>query len=143
LAGIKEDMMTHNRIRTFNKYITNRITRRFASFSHGPFALIRHVGRRSGKPCETPIMVEPTAEGFVIALTYGESVDWYRNVLAAGHSTLLWHGRVYTLSKPEPIDEQTALPLFFPFQRLILRIRGIPPFVFMKSEGSTSCSQRA
>ena len=56
--------MTHNRIRTFNKYVTNRITRRFASFSHGPFALIRHVGRRSGKLYETPIMVEPTAEGY-------------------------------------------------------------------------------
>lgn len=134
--------MTRNRIRTFNKYITNRITRRFASFSHGPFALICHVGRRSGKPYKTPIMVEPIAEGFVIALTYGESVDWYRNVQAAVSSSLLWHGRVYTLKKPEPIDAQTALPLFSPFQRLILRIRGIPPFVFMKSEGSGSTSPR-
>jgi hypothetical protein len=61
--------MSNNRIRAFNKHITNRITRRFARFSRGPFALVRHVGRRSGKPYETPIMVEPTADGFVIALT--------------------------------------------------------------------------
>jgi len=79
-------------------------------------------------------MVEPTAESFVIALTYGESVDWYRNVLAAGHATLLWHGRDYALGKPEPIAVQTALPLFSPFQRLILRMRGTQHFVSMQSQ---------
>ena len=45
--------MSHNRIRTFNKYITSPLLRTFASRSHGPFAIIRHVGRRSGKPYET------------------------------------------------------------------------------------------
>jgi hypothetical protein len=34
-------------------------------------------------------MVEPTTDGVVIALTYGPEVDWYRNVLAAGHCELL------------------------------------------------------
>jgi deazaflavin-dependent oxidoreductase (nitroreductase family) len=135
--------MSHNRIRTFNKHIINRITRQFASFSRGPFALVHHVGRRSGKPYETPIMVEPTVGGFVIALTYGESVDWYRNVLAAGHAALLWHGREYALGKPEPIAVQTALPLFSPFQRLILRMLGTQHFVSMKSQGRVSASQTA
>lgn len=126
--------MSHNRIRTFNKYITNRITRRFASFSRGPFALIRHIGRRSGKTYETPIMVEPVGDDFVIALTYGPEVDWYRNVLAAGHCTLLWHGRVYALDKPEPMAVQMALPVFPQPQRLILRMLGTQHFVRMKSE---------
>src|SRR5450631_3055112 len=92
---------TPNRMRIFNKYITNRLTRSFASFPSGPFALVQHIGRRSGKPYETPIMIEPIQEDFVIALTYGESVDWYRNVQAAGHCSVLWHGRIYTLGKPE------------------------------------------
>jgi deazaflavin-dependent oxidoreductase (nitroreductase family) len=130
--------MSNNRIRAFNKHITNRITRRFARVSRGPFALVRHVGRRSGTPYETPIMVEPTAEGFVVALTYGESVDWYRNVLSAGHAGLLWHGRDYALGKPEPIAAQTALPLFSPLQRLILRLRGTQHFVRMKAQGKVS-----
>jgi hypothetical protein len=43
-------MMLRNRMRIFNKYVTNRVLRGLASFSHGPFAIIRHVGRRSGKP---------------------------------------------------------------------------------------------
>ena len=134
--------MSHNRIRAFNKRITNRITRRFASFSRGPFALVRHVGRRSGKPYETPIMVEPTAEGFVIALTYGESVDWYRNVLAAGQATLRWHGRDYALGKPEQVAIQTALPLFSPFQRLILHMLGTHHFVRMQFQQGAGASPR-
>jgi deazaflavin-dependent oxidoreductase (nitroreductase family) len=124
--------MSHYRIRTFNKHITNRILRRFASSSRGPFAVIRHVGRRSGKPYETTIMIWPMGDGFVIALTYGESVDWYRNLLATGHATLLWHGRVYTVGKPEPINAETALPAFPLAFRPILR-RRVQHFVQVKS----------
>jgi len=124
--------MSHKRIRTFNKYVTNRVTRWFASFSHGPFAIICHVGRRSGKPYETTIMVEPAGDSFVIALTYGPEVDWYRNVLAAGHATLLWHGRTYTLDKPESLAVQTGLSVFPQPQKSILRLLGIQHFVSMK-----------
>jgi hypothetical protein len=35
-----------NRIRIFNKYVTNRLLRGFVNLSLGPFAIIRHVGRR-------------------------------------------------------------------------------------------------
>ena len=72
-----------SRIRIFNKYVTNRLLRVFANLSLGPFAILRHVGRRSGKPYETVIWVWPLEEGFVIALTYGPKVDWYRNLQAA------------------------------------------------------------
>ena len=123
--------MLRNRIRTFNKYVTNRILRRFANFSRGPFAIIRHVGRRSGKPYETVIMVWPTGDGFVIALTYGTKVDWYRNMLAAGGGTLLWHGKVYAVGKPEPIEVETALPAFPRAFRAILR-RRVQHFVRVK-----------
>lgn len=135
--------MAHDRIRAFNKHITNRITRRFASCSHGPFAVMRHVGRRSGKPYETTIMIWPVGDGFVIALTYGESVDWYRNVLAAGSCRVLWHGRKYALGKPEPIDVKTALPAFPPFVRMILRLVGVQHFVSLKYQGVVSPAKTA
>ena len=125
-----------HRIRTFNKYVTNRLLRRFVHLSLGPFAIIRHVGRRSGKPYETVIWVWPLGEGFVIALTYGESVDWYRNMLAAGGGTLLWHKRVYIVGKPEPIDAKTALPAFPAAFRPIFRRAGMQDFVWMRSSGS-------
>lgn len=116
--------MLRDRIRTLNKHVTNRLLRRFASSSHGPFAIIGHVGRHSGKPYETVIWVWPTREGFVIALTYGPEVDWYRNMLAAGGGTVFWHRRLYAVGKPEPIDAETALPAFPALFRLIFRTVG-------------------
>jgi deazaflavin-dependent oxidoreductase (nitroreductase family) len=128
--------MLLDRVRVFNKYVTNRVLRRFVSCSHGPFAIIRHVGRRSGKPYETVIWVWPTREGFVIALTYGPKVDWYRNMLAAGGGTVYWHRRLYAVGKPESIDADTALSAFPALFRLIFRTFGRQEeFVRVKSSG--------
>ena len=133
--------MFRDRIRTFNKYVTNPLLRRFANGSRGPFAIIRHVGRRSGKPYETVIWVWQTREGFVIALTYGPNVDWYRNMLAAGGGTVFWHGRLYTVGKPEPIDAETSLPAFPAPFRLIFRTFGKQEeFVLLKSSGTEPIS---
>ena len=125
-----------HRIRIFNKYVTNRLLRVFAHLSLGPFAFVRHVGRSSGKQYETVIWVWPLKEGFVIALTYGPKVDWYRNMLAAGGGTVLWHKRVYVVDKPEPIDLETALPAFPTLFRSIFRRAGMQDFVWMKSLAS-------
>jgi len=124
------------RIRIFNKYVTNRLLRVFASRSLGPFAILHHTGRRSGKPYETVIWVWPLGEGFVIALTYGPEVDWYRNLLAAGGGTVVWHKRVYVVGKPEPIDVETALPAFPAAFRPIFRRAGMQDFVWMRSSSS-------
>jgi deazaflavin-dependent oxidoreductase (nitroreductase family) len=134
LAFFKEDTMLRNRIRTFNKYVTNRILRVFVKLSLGPFAIIGHVGRRSGKSYETVIWVWPVSEGFVIALTYGSQVDWLRNMLTAGGGTVFWHKRLYAVGKPEPIDAQAALPAFPALFRLIFRRFGRrEEFVLLKS----------
>jgi deazaflavin-dependent oxidoreductase (nitroreductase family) len=133
--------MLRDRIRVFNKYVTNRVLRGLASCSRGPFAIIGHLGRRSGKPYETVIMVWPTREGFVIALTYGPQVDWLRNLLAAGGGTVFWHKRLYAVGKPEPIDAQTALLAFPSPLRLIFRLFGRQEeFVQVKSSGTEPLS---
>jgi deazaflavin-dependent oxidoreductase (nitroreductase family) len=122
-------IMLKHRIRFLNKYVTNRVLRGLTSLPFGPFALIRHVGRQSGKLYETVIMVWPTGIGFVIALTYGPQVDWYRNILVAGSCTVFWHRKVYAVGKPEPIDAKTALPLFpTPFRQILGRT-GLRDFV--------------
>jgi hypothetical protein len=61
----------NRRLRTFVKHFVNPLMRNFARSSRGPFALLRHVGRRSGKTYEIPIMVWRVEDGFVIVLTYG------------------------------------------------------------------------
>lgn len=135
--------MAHNRIRAFNKHFLNRVLRRLAFRSRGPFAIVYHVGRRSGKPYETTVMVEPAPDGFVFALTYGPEVDWYRNVLAAGQCTLLWHGRTYALEQPAPLALQAALPLYSPFKRMVLRKLGTKDFVHMTYQRGESTPDAA
>ena len=114
-----------NRIRYFNKHFLNKLLRRFANATFGPFALIKHNGRKSGKPYETPIMAFPIQDGFLVALTYGPQVDWYQNVLAAGKCQLIWHNKAFAINQVEPIDPATALPLFPQPQKTILKSMGL------------------
>jgi deazaflavin-dependent oxidoreductase (nitroreductase family) len=119
-------------IRYFNKYVLNRLTGKIARSSWGPFSIVYHVGRRSGKPYETTIIAIPTAASFIVALTYGPDVDWFRNVTAAGRCKILWHSRVYPIEKIEALEVETALPYFPAFERTILQWVGIQDFVGMK-----------
>jgi deazaflavin-dependent oxidoreductase (nitroreductase family) len=112
------------------KHSLNRLTRRMARGTAGPFALVQHVGRRSGRAYETPIIVRPVPGGFVAELTYGPAVDWYQNVTAAGGCTIVWHGRVYRVTRIEPMPPETGLAAFSAVQRAILR--RVKPQHFMK-----------
>ncbi len=118
-------------IRSFNKRITNPILGRIARSAHGPFAIIRHVGRKSGKTYETPVIVFPFAGGFVLALTYGKEVDWYRNVMAAGRCVVIWHQREYAVEKIEPITLEAAQPLLHQPETSILKLVNTQHFIRM------------
>ncbi len=106
------------------KYSLNPLTRRLARSSFGPFSIIQHVGRRSGKRYETPIIVGRVKDGFVIELTYGPDVEWHKNIVAAGGGTLIWHGRHYAVGKVEPLDATTGRAAFTPLQQIVLRLLG-------------------
>lgn len=120
-----------NGIGTILKHTLNPLTRRIARSSFGPFSIIRHVGRRSGKQYETPIIVAPTDGGFVIELTYGPDVDWYKNVVAAGGCTLIRHGRSYTINKIEPLSADLGKSAYPLPARLILTMLGRHHFAKM------------
>ncbi len=125
-------MKFRSAVRHFNKHFLNPLTSKIARASWGPFAIIYHVGRRSGKLYETPIWVFPTVDGFVIALTYGPEVDWYKNVSAAGRCRILWHRREYALEEIESTDAKSALPFFPRFVSMVLRSMRVQHFVKMK-----------
>ena len=116
----------------FNKYVTNPVLGLIARSSYGPFAIVYHVGRRSGKPYQTTIIVEPTAGGFLIALTYGVDVDWYKNIVAAGKCRVLWHKREYAIGAIQPAMAESALPLFPQPEQTILLMVGIQDFALLK-----------
>jgi len=122
------------RFLTFLRNYFNPLTRKIAHSSRGPFAIVRHVGRRSGKTYETPIIVGRADDGFVFELTYGPDVDWYKNLQAAGGGNLVWHGKDYTINKIEPLDTETGRAAFPVPAQLILRLVGKKHFFKMVAQ---------
>jgi hypothetical protein len=100
----------------------NPVTVRAARSGHGPFSLVRHVGRRTGRVYETPIILAPVDGGFVAELTYGTEVSWYKNALAAGGCVVVFKGVDYPIDRIEPYSAAAGLRAFgFP-RALILRV---------------------
>lgn len=97
---------------------TSRATKSLALKSAGrPGAyasVIRHVGRTTGRPYETPVEAVATDDGFVIALPYGSNTDWLKNVLASASATIVDEGHTYRVDEPEIVPMAVAAPLFPP-----------------------------
>lgn len=88
----------------FNRRVTNRVTGPFADRLPG-FAIVEHVGRRSGKTYHTPVNVFRVGDEYVFALTYGAETDWVRNVEAAGGCEIVTRGQRVRLSNPQLVTE--------------------------------------
>ncbi len=114
---IRESFM--DRLRYFNKHVTNPIMKTFAG--RRVYAIVHHAGRFSGKCYTTPVLAMPVQDGFVIPLPYGEQVDWYQNVQAAGSCELEWQGKLFQVYKPQLIEPDQALPAFPGWVRRMLR----------------------
>lgn len=97
-------------IRRFNRRFMNRRQMKTAGQPGAYAAVIRHVGRKSGTSYETPVGVVETEQGLIIALPYGTSPDWLKNVLAAGSAEVVHEGRISRVEDPEvvPATEVTA-----------------------------------
>jgi deazaflavin-dependent oxidoreductase (nitroreductase family) len=72
------------------------------------YAVVHHVGRRSGRAYQTPVEAYRTAEGTLILLPYGPVTDWCRNVLAAAQCTVTVDGQDLALSAPEVVPASVA-----------------------------------
>ena len=85
---------------------------RLARTGHGPFSLVRHVGRKSGTIYETPLIVSRVPDGFVAELTYGPEVSWYRNIVAAGRCVIIFRGAEYRIDRIESCTAAEGLAAF-------------------------------
>jgi deazaflavin-dependent oxidoreductase (nitroreductase family) len=85
---------------------------RSAGTSGSPTAVVRHVGRRTGRAYDTPVVAAPIEGGFVIALPYGPNTDWLKNVLSHGRATILLDGEEFVVDTPEVIAIEDANPYF-------------------------------
>jgi deazaflavin-dependent oxidoreductase (nitroreductase family) len=88
----------------FNLRVTNPVLSRVAGHLPG-FAILTHVGRRSGTTFETPVNIFRDGDRHVIALTYGRESQWVRNVVAAGGCEVLTRGRRLRLTDPEIVHD--------------------------------------
>jgi deazaflavin-dependent oxidoreductase (nitroreductase family) len=102
-----------------NKIGLNRITNFVAPWAPG-WAVVVHRGRKSGATFRTPLWAFRRGDRYVIALTYGSSADWVRNVLAAGGCELETRRRRYQLSAPRLYRDESAADMP-PFIRFMLR----------------------
>ena len=130
LLGGRQEVL--NKVLKFNKHVLNPVMLTVAGRKHSPYAILHHVGRRSGHAYATPVVAESGPDSFVITLPYGTGVDWYRNVLAAGRCTLTWNGQEYTLVEPELLDAATAEPLLVPWRAFGLKLFGVKHYVRMR-----------
>jgi deazaflavin-dependent oxidoreductase (nitroreductase family) len=92
------------RLARFNRHVTNPVLGPLARRLPG-FAVVSHVGRRSGRAFRTPVNLFRAADGYVIALTYGADSQWVRNVLAAGAVDVETRGRRLHLVEPRIVHD--------------------------------------
>jgi hypothetical protein len=112
-----------DRVRQFNRAVTNPRVLRSAGEPGASASVICHVGRVSGRSYKTPVGPFAVGDDFVIALPYGPGADWVRNVMTKGSAVLVHEGRSMPIHEPEvvpvaevitdlPSSEQRTLRLF-------------------------------
>jgi deazaflavin-dependent oxidoreductase (nitroreductase family) len=95
----------------FNRHVGNRFWRLPAGWIpvHG---ILEHVGRRSGKPYRTPLMVFDAdfdgQPGVAILLTYGPDRDWLKNLNAAGQARMRRNGKTFGVAEPRTVSKEEA-----------------------------------
>jgi deazaflavin-dependent oxidoreductase (nitroreductase family) len=99
-----------NTVRRFNRAFMNPHQMKTAGTPGAYASVIRHVGRKTGRPYETPVVAFATDDGFVIALPYGSGTDWLKNVLAKGSATIVNEGETWLIDRPELVPVDVAAP---------------------------------
>ncbi|SPM30252.1 deazaflavin-dependent nitroreductase family protein [Mycobacterium terramassiliense] len=125
-----------NAIRASNRRLLNPVMLRLAGHKHWYAAAIRHTGRRSGKQYATPVVAERVADGFIIPLPYGASVDWLQNVLAAGRATICVQGESHDVVRPAIIDAAAALPQLSDKRRRTFQRVGVEQYLRVEDQPS-------
>ncbi len=104
-------MKLPQRLARFNRHVTNPIQRLWAGWAPS-FAIIEHVGRRSGKTYRTPVnALTATIDGkpgVAILLTYGPDRDWLKNLTAAGGGRIRRYGKTFRITDPQVVSKEVA-----------------------------------
>ena len=121
------------RLARFNRRVTNRVVGPIAGQLPG-FAVVAHVGRRSGRVYRTPVNLFRAGDRYVIALTYGADSQWVSNVLAAGAVDVETRGRRVHLVAPQVVRDAERSLVPEPV-RPILRLARVSDFLLLQRAG--------
>jgi len=99
------------RLARFNRHVSNPIQRMWAGWLPS-FAIIEHVGRRSGKSYRTPVNAF-SAEidgkpGVAVPLAYGPDRDWLKNLTAAGGGQMRRSRKNLGITDPRVVTKAEA-----------------------------------
>src|SRR5918995_76918 len=132
LAGMRtKSPLVLNAVRRSSR-ATKRFVLRSSGTPGGVASVIRHVGRTTGRPYETPVQAVATDDGFVIALPYGPNTDWLKNVLASGSATIAHEGNTYRVDQPEIVPSSVAAPHFSPKDQRTHRLFRVDQFLLVR-----------
>ena len=112
----------------FNRDYLNKLIRPFARLVPG-FGVLQHRGRQSNTAYETPLTVFRGDGRVVVALTYGEDVDWLKNAMASDGSRFIMGGQRVAVGKPHLISREEGLSAVPRPVRAVLEAIGITGFV--------------
>jgi deazaflavin-dependent oxidoreductase (nitroreductase family) len=109
-----------NALRLFTR-VMRPLALRSAGKEESSTSVVRHVGRRSGRTYETPVIAVQHDDSFLIALPYGQRTDWLKNVLDAGSAAIVANGHAYQVDQPEVIPMAEATAYFRPREQRMHR----------------------
>lgn len=119
-------------VRGFNRRFNNPRMLRLAGRPGSSLAVVRHVGRRSGRPYATPIGVLPMGDDFLAVLSYGADTDWLRNMRAAGVAELGLDGQTHRVAPGQVVGRAEALPYLPQGQLPFVRLFGVTDFLVLR-----------
>ena len=114
----------------FNLRVTNPVLGHLAWWMPG-FAVLTHVGRRSGATYHSPVNLFRHDGAYVFACTYGADAQWVRNVLAAGGCHVRTCGHDVALTEPRLVHDP-ARSLVPAAVRVVLGAVGVEDFVVLR-----------
>jgi deazaflavin-dependent oxidoreductase (nitroreductase family) len=120
-------------LRQVNRVFTNPLLGTMA-WLVPPLALVYHVGRKSGRRYQTPVVAFCSRRHVVIPMTYGRDVDWARNLLSARGGELVQIGRHVRFRRPCIVGGDAAYALLPPGIRTALRAADLPGYVLADVE---------
>lgn len=122
----------------FSKRFMNPQQMRTAGTPGAYAAVIRTVGRKSGRAYATPIGAVADGDGFLIGLPYGTQPQWLRNLLAAGRATLVHEGETYAIDRPEVVPLATVASRFSVSDQRSFRIFNVTEAVRIRIAGAAA-----